>query len=302
MGLVLAAISALVYGCADFCGGKATRTAPATTVTFLSQSSGLLILFIGVLLIPGDGPSVRAIGFGALGGLFGASGILFLYHGLSTGKMSIVSPVAAVISAGLPVLVAMIFFGERPSTFAIVGILSALIAIALVSSSHGDPSANSSVSGSILTAVGAGVSFGLFFVCLQRAGSPSEVGLWALVGARPVSIGASAMLARFRGDPLRVPRADRRMIVLAGVLDQLANVLYVLAIGRNLFALIAVLASMFPVSTVALAYFVDHEKVNRLQRVGLMFALASLVLIAIPSDSSGDSQANWPSNLERKAL
>jgi drug/metabolite transporter (DMT)-like permease len=299
MGLVLAAISAFVYGCADYCGGKATRTAPATAVTFLSQTVGLLVLAVGVVLVPGDGPSVRAVGFGALGGLFGASGILFLYHGLSAGKMSIVSPVAAVISAALPVLVAMIFFGERPSVFALVGIISALIAIALVSSSPGGPSGERSTSASILTAVGAGVSFGLFFVCLQRAGAPSEVGLWALVGARPVSIAVAGLLARFRGDSLRVPAKARPTALVAGLLDQLANVLYVLAIGRNLFALIAVLASMFPVSTVALAHFVDHERVSRPQRVGLLFALVSLVLIAIPAESTKDSQTNQIHSIER---
>ena len=74
MALLLAFLSALVYGCADFCGGKATRRVPASTVTFTSQLAGLEVLAVGLLLAHGSGPSVRVLFFGALGGLGGAVG------------------------------------------------------------------------------------------------------------------------------------------------------------------------------------------------------------------------------------
>jgi uncharacterized membrane protein len=283
MGLVLATISALVFGCADFCGGRATRFAPATSVTYVSQKAGLLVLIVGLFIAPGSGPSVRAIGFGAIGGLFGAVGILFLYHGLSSGTMSIVSPLSAVTSAVVPVVVAVAVFHERPGRTALIGIVSALCAIFLVSTASGRSSSGQSSTGqSILTAIAAGAGFGLFFVFLQKAGDPAKVGLWGLVGARPVSMGSAALVAKLRGDPLTIAPEHKRTVLLAGTLDQLANVLYVLAIGRGLLAIIGVLASLFPVSTVALAHFVDGERVSVLQKVGLAFALVSLVLIALP--------------------
>jgi drug/metabolite transporter (DMT)-like permease len=282
MGLFLATISALVFGCADFCGGRATRTSPATSVAYVSQKAGLLVLIVGLLIAPGDGPSFRTIGFGAIGGLFGAVGILLLYKGLSVGTMSIVSPLSAVTSAVVPVIVAITVFQERPGRNALIGIVSALLAIALVSSAPGQSAPGQASAGrSILTAIGAGVGFGLFFVFLQKAGDPAKVGLWGLVGARPVSMGTAALMAKLRGEPRTVSPENRRTALLAGTLDQLANVLYVLAIGRGLLAIIGVLASMFPVSTVALAHFVDKERVSPLQKVGLVFAFLSLVLIAL---------------------
>jgi drug/metabolite transporter (DMT)-like permease len=284
MGLFLATISALVFGCADFCGGRAARTSPTTSVTYVSQKAGLLVLIVGLFIAPGAGPSIRTIGFGAIGGLFGAAGILLLYQGLSVGTMSIVSPLSAVTSAVVPVVVAMTLFQERPGRNALIGIVSALCAIALVSSSSGhSATGRASAVRSVLTAIGAGVGFGLFFVFLQKAGDPAKVGLWGLVGARPVSMGAAALVAKLRGEPRTVAPEHRRTVLLAGTLDQLANVLYVLAIGRGLLAIIGVLASMFPVSTVALAHFVDGERVSPLQKVGLVFAFLSLVLIALPS-------------------
>ena len=121
MGLVLAFFSAIVYGCADFCGGKATRRAAATTVTCSSQLVGLAVLAVGVALVPADGPSLRVLGFGALGGLGGAVGIMLLYHGLAVGTMSIVSPVTAVTAAAVPLLTGTVLLGERPGALALAG-------------------------------------------------------------------------------------------------------------------------------------------------------------------------------------
>ena len=280
MGILLATLSALVFGCADFMGGKATRTASSATVAFVSQRSGLLVLAVGLLVSPGSGPTLRTTAFGAIGGLFGGLGILLLYHGLSTGSMSIISPLSAVTSASVPVIVGIALLGERPLRNAIIGIVFALVAIALVSSSRGPMRAGSSLARSVGIAVGSGLGFGLFFVFLQKAGDPKTVGLWGLVAARPASIGLAALVAKRNQVPLKLEPKTRRLAVSAGVLDQLANVLYVLSIGRGLLSLLALLASLYPVSTVALAYIVDHERLNRPQKIGLVLALLGTVLIA----------------------
>ena len=280
MGIFLAVWSALVYGCADFCGGKATRKAPTSTVTFASQLSGLAVLAVGLALVPGGGPTMRAIGFGAVGGLGGAVGILLLYHGLAVGTMSIVSPVTAVTAATIPVIAGTLLFHERPGVSALTGIAFAIAAIALVSLSRGSGSIVEPLR-MVAIAIGAGLGFGLFFVCLQRAGDPRRVGLWALAGARPVSIAMSGVLARRQGHAIVPPRSAWPLIALAGTLDQLANVLYVLSIGRGLLSVLAVLASLYPISTVALARVVDQERLRSVQLVGLGLAIAGLVLIGL---------------------
>ena len=280
MGLVLAFLSAIVYGCADFCGGKSTRKAASSTVTFSSQLAGLVVLGAALFFVPGEGPSLRVLSFGALGGLGGAVGILLLYHGLAVGTMSIVSPVAAVTAATIPVAVGTLLLGERPGWLPLVGIAFALTAIALVSlGGGGGPTPHSARI--VLIALGAGIGFGLFFVFLQRAGDPKVVGLWGLVGARPVSIAISGLLATRQHQPRFPSRAAWPLVALAGVLDQLANVLYVLSIGHGLLSLLAVLASLYPVSTVGLARVIDGERLRPVQVAGLGFALLGLVLIAV---------------------
>ena len=281
MGLVLAFLSAIVYGCADFCGGKSTRKAASSTVTFSSQLAGLVVLGAALFFVPGDGPSLRVLGFGALGGLGGALGILLLYHGLAFGTMSIVSPVAAVTAATIPVTVGTVILGERPGWLPLVGIAFALTAIGLVSLNGGGGGPTPHSARIVFIALGAGIGFGLFFVFLQRAGDPKVVGLWGLVGARPVSIAVSGLLATRQHKALFPSRAVWPLVALAGVLDQLANVLYVLSIGHGLLSLLAVLASLYPVSTVALARIIDRERLRPVQVAGLGFALLGLVLIAL---------------------
>ena len=280
MGLLLALLSAIVYGCADFCGGKSTRLAASSTVTFSSQVIGLTVLGAALIFLPGDGPTWRALGFGALGGLGGALGILLLYHGLAIGTMSIVSPVAAVTAATIPVAAGTLLFRERPGWLAFLGIVFALTAIALVSiGGSGGPTPHSARI--VAIALGAGTGFGLFFVFLARAGDPKVVGLWGLAGARPVSIAVSGLLAKQQGNRLSPPRPAWPLVALAGMLDQLANVIYVLTIGRGLLSLLAVLASLYPVSTVALARLIDRKRLRPIQLIGLGFALAGLVLMAV---------------------
>ena len=282
LGLVLAAASALVFGCGDFMGGKATRRSPVATVTFFSQLCGLGVLAVGLLLKPGDGPRWSVVGWGALGGLGGAIGILLLYHALSIGTMSIVSPITAVTGAAIPVFVGIAVRHERPKSLAVIGIVCALCAIALVSRTASDDAHEAKANVRILGfAAGAGVGFGLFFVFLQQAGPPAQVGLWGLAGARPISMAVAAGLAMRNQQPLLPKRAERRNVALAGCLDQLANVIYVFAIGRALLSLIGVLASLYPVSTVALARVVDRERLQKIQIAGLVFAFTGLGLIAL---------------------
>jgi drug/metabolite transporter (DMT)-like permease len=280
MGAFLAVLSALVYGCADFLGGKATRKSAAASVTASSQIAGLSVLALGVILVGGKGPTVRVLSFGAVAGLAGALGIILLYAALAQGTMSIVSPVTAVTAAVVPLVVGTIWLHERPPSRAWLGVLVTILAIALVSQVTGPGGRSSSALRIVAMSIGAGMGFGTLFVLLRQAGDPRTVGLWALVGARPVSIGAAAFLARRAHQPILVPRSEWKTVASAGMLDQAANVLYVLSIGRGLLSVLAVLAAMYPVSTVALARIIDGERLQRVQLIGVILALAALALVA----------------------
>jgi drug/metabolite transporter (DMT)-like permease len=128
----------------------------------------------------------------------------------------------------------------------------------------------------LASALVAGVCFGLFFTLLERTGPDS--GLWPLVSARLAAMPLLAALLVVRRPAL----PDRRALavaVVAGLLDMAANVLYVLAVRGGLLSLVAVLASLYPVSTVVLARFVLGERLRRPQLAGLAFATVGVALI-----------------------
>ena len=62
------------------------------------------------------------------------------------------------------------------------------------------------------------------------------------------------------------------LVIASGVLDMAANFFYLEASHRGLLSIVAVISSMYPVSTVCLAFVLDHERVSKSQAVGLACA------------------------------
>lgn len=275
MGVLLALISAIVYGCADFGGGRATRLSNATTVTISSQLAGFAVVLVAAPLIPHGPLSSRMFIAGGLGGVAGGVGIMLLYQALATGTMSIVSPVTAVCAAAVPITAGLLL-GERPGVLTLAGLMCALAAIGLVSLVKGehDPHAGKTV----LMAIGAGISFGLFYLALSRSGP--KPGMWPLVAARVSSVLLAIIVAVLRREPMLVERQAAPLAMGVGALDMAANVLFLYASHLGLLAITGTIASLYPTSTVVLARWLDHEYLRPIQWVGLAFAAVSLVLIS----------------------
>src|SRR5581483_6323279 len=94
--IFLATSAAALYGSADFFGGLATRRASVLPVMIFSQLAGLAALLLVLPLLPKATATVADFSWGTLGGCALAIGLALLYHGLATGKMSVVAPVTAV--------------------------------------------------------------------------------------------------------------------------------------------------------------------------------------------------------------
>jgi drug/metabolite transporter (DMT)-like permease len=279
VAVLLALASAVVYGMADFCGGLATRRAAVVAVVAVSQAAGLVALLPLLPWLGGD-PTVRDLGWGAVAGLAGAAGLVLFYRALAGGVMSVVAPVTAVSAAALPVLVG-IGLGERLAWWAVVGIGLALVAVVLVAAEEGLSSLRTASPASLVPALAAGAGFGLFFVLLDRTREESELG--PLVAARVVSVALVTVVALATRRTLRIPRTALPVVLLAGVGDMAANALFLLASQQEgPLAIIGVLASLYPVSTVVLAQVVLGERLVRTQLAGLAAACAAVVLITLP--------------------
>jgi drug/metabolite transporter (DMT)-like permease len=272
--ILLAVLSALVWGTGDFCGGKASQRSSVLAVTVVSQIAGLPVLAVCVALAGGAAPGFGTLGWGALAGLAGLGGILLLYQGLARGAMAIFAPITAVTAALVPIGVGLVA-DRTPSILALLGAGCAVAAIGLVSLSGGHSPVTPRLIG---LALAAGAMFGVFFSVLGLAGTGH--GLWPMVGVRVASVGAGLLVAARTRTSLRLSGGGLRWTLIAGPLDILANVLYVIAAAGGLLSIIAPVASLYPVSTVLLALAVDRERVRPVQLAGLGLAAAALVLVA----------------------
>jgi drug/metabolite transporter (DMT)-like permease len=285
MSVILALLSALAYGASDYMGGIASRRGRVLAVVVISQLVGLVLLLLLLRILPATFPTRTDLIFGAFAGVTGAFGIAFLYRGLSRGRMSVVSPITAVVAAIAPVVFGL-STGERPSLLALAGVVIALVAITLVTSSpghdeHGAPRVFTGAwwrEPGVLDACISGLAIGGFYIFIART-SPAS-GLWPLIPSRLMSCLICTIAALLLRHSLRPEPGSLRLIMAAGVVDVAANALYLEATRFGYLSLVAVLASLYPASTVVLAHFLLKERFTPAQMAGMACAVAGVACIA----------------------
>jgi drug/metabolite transporter (DMT)-like permease len=270
----LGLLASLGWGVADFGGGLTSRSAPVLGVLAGSQ---LASLFIAIpILALGSEPAMRTadLAISILGGAFGASGLALLYRGLAVGRMGVVAPVAAVLTATLPVAFGFLTDGV-PNVVAIAGIGFAAASVILVSRS---PDTGDARPSGILYALGAGTIFGLFSISADFLDDRLLVGPLVVIRVTSVlAIAAWVVLAR---QQWRVPRRLWPALVGVGVIDMAATGAYLSAIAIGPLAIAAILASLYPVVTTILAALVLGERVAPVHAAGIGAAGLAVVLIA----------------------
>jgi len=275
--ILLAAAAALVYGVGDYCGGRASRKIDSLVVTCAGQIFSLMLLGIFLVILGDPAPGMHDWLWGAAGGLGGFVGLTLFYYALGKGSMTVVAPLAAVISAALPIGTGL-FLGDRPSLIAYVGIVVAIVGIALVTGAVGTAHAPTKLA-IVGVATLAGCGFGWMFVCLDRTSSDS--GMWPLLAARIASISIAATIIAFRGRSRLGQGRIPAIALWAGFFDMGANVLFVFANRHGMLSLVSVITALYPVSTIVLALRLDHEKANRSQFVGMACAALALVFVSL---------------------
>ena len=302
MVTILALAAALLYGTADFLGGVASRRASVFAVLATTVPAGAAVV-LGVALL-GEAPGLGsllghglgsptsiggsgAVGWAAVSGICGAAGLIAFYAGFAAAPISVVAPVAALVSTVLPVGIA-IAGGERLTARMLVGGLICLAAIAGVSmpaarrgrQGHRDgPDAAAARLRGLAYGAAAGAGFGLFFLCLKNAGQSGV--LWPVAISRTAgTLVAVGIAVATKTRPWRRDGGGTGVIALvSGAVDAAANVCYVLATRAGLFGLAVVITSLYPGMTVLLARWVLGERMRWLQRGGLLLAAAGVVLL-----------------------
>ena len=276
---LLALISSLSWGVADFLGGLAARRAGATQVLAVSYPAGAVVItFLAIFVVPGT-LSTDLIGISILAGVVGTIAITLLYAALVRGQMGVVSPITAVMSGAVPVFVGLLR-GEQPSAFAFAGMGLAVFAVVLVSRESAHHHGRTPLT-AIGLAIASGFAIGAYLSIIGLA--PVDSGVWVATMGRWVStvIMISFVLVVVHSfDKTTFPW---KLAIITGILDSTANGLFQMASQRGLLSVVAVLGSLYPAATVVLARVVIKERMNRVQSVGVLLALSAAVLLAFNS-------------------
>lgn len=273
LAAVLALVSAVLWGMSDFGGGLLGRRSPILGVLLVTQSIGFVIAaaITGLRAEPlMHGPDLWL----ALGGALLASvGVGFLYLGLAVGRMGVVAPVAAVLTAVTPALIGVVLQGV-PSIVVIVGFGLAIVAVVVVSAApdhvEGRPSG-------IQYALMSGVALGLLSVVFSRISLTYVFAPLTVLRGGVVVIFAVVVLTRRL--PWRMPRSTWPLAVGVGVVDLVGNAAFITAARTGDLAIAAVLSSLYPVVTVLLAAVLLRERITVSHAAGVALALVAIALI-----------------------
>ena len=277
--IALGLASSVLWGLSDYLGGLKSRTYPVAVVLAIMYLSSLIVMLAFVAARGAGPPDGDAVAASLGAGIVGIAGLAAFYRALAIGTMSIVAPIAST-GVALPVIVGLIG-GDDPGSVRAIGLGLAVVGIVLASREADEGAANERQQRlSIVLAIVAGLGFGSYFV-LAEVGSTGDVA-WALALSRTSAfplIAAIAVVTLRRGAHRPVGAAIGALAAI-GLIDLAANFLFNYASTIGELSSVAVASSLYPVTTVMLAAVLLGERIQGVQRVGVVLALAGVVMIA----------------------
>lgn len=277
ISIVYGLFSALSWGGGDFAGGLASRKTGAYRAVFYGEAFGLLLLLGAALFLHepmlGWPKTLLAAAAGAIGSL----GLLVLYQAMITGQMSIATPVSALLAATLPVIVGA-FTEGLPPALKLAGFACALLAVWLVAQDDSGKTHAVRLADLRLPLL-AGICFGMYFIIMHEASQ--EAVLAPMIASRTAGMLALLVFLLARRENWQMARPAWPYVALNAVLDIGGNLFYILAGQTGRMDVAAVLSSLFPGTTVLLAWLILKEKINRVQWLGILAALIAIALMTI---------------------
>jgi drug/metabolite transporter (DMT)-like permease len=272
--IALAFGASVAWGASDFAGGLVTQRLPLRAVLLGAQLGGLVVALAAWIASGARMPSPGAAAAGALAGGFGVLGFACLYRGLARGAMGVVAPLAA-LGAVVPVGLSV----ARGDAVALPTALGAAVAL-LGSAACAREAGRRHLAEGALLGLGAALCFGVFFAALGTAAASG--GPAAVTASRVSAIAVLLAVGAVR----RVAAGDRRVrtaggaLAAVGALDAVADLGYAAACANGVHAGPAVVASLYPLTTVLLARLLLHEHLDRGRWAGIAAVLGGIALIS----------------------
>jgi drug/metabolite transporter (DMT)-like permease len=269
--------SALSWGGGDFMGGLASRKIGAYRAVMYAEAIGLLVLFGAAIFMQEPMLAWYKVLMALIAGAIGSFGLLVLYDAIATRHMSIAMPVSALLAAALPVIVGA-FLEGFPPLVKFIGFACALAAVWMVAQDDSEKTQLMRLS-DLRMPLFAGFCFGLYFILMHQAGDKTI--LWPMISSRS---GGTLILLVFmlaRRESWTISSPAWPLLIMNAALDVGGNAFYILAGQTGRLDVAAVISSLYPGVTVLLAAIVLKERINRLQGLGILAALVSIVLMTL---------------------
>ena len=285
---LLALAAAVLWGGGDFSGGMGAkhsggRMGGALRVILLSHAASFCVLVAAGKLHGDPFPHGAALAWGLTAGVMGGLSLTCFYIALARGAMGASAAVSGLLAAAIPAAVSISSEGS-PGILRIAGFVIAGASIWLIAAGP-NPEAVKATTGTMWLSVAAGAGFGVYFVALKYAGTGGVV--WPMATARMGSLAVCSLLLLglgFSASEQKEGRLTRRAVAWAlgtAVLDTSGNMLFIAATRAGRLDVAAVLASLYPASTILLAAWTLHERPTRRQGVGMVVAAAAVVMITL---------------------
>lgn len=270
----LALLSSAMWGSSDFLAGRLAGRHPALAVVAGSQIFGLLLMLVMATATGSWGEPLSYLPWAAVAASSGAVGLVLFYSALATGTMGVVAPIAA---AGVLVpFFAGVFAGDSPGAGQLVGVGVAFTGLVLATGPElGVIGRQRAVAKAGLAAV----LFGTSMAAIAQGSLTSPV--MTMTAMRAFIVPTVLLVAVMVGTVGGLRWRQFPMLALVGTLDVGANLTYGFAAAQGQRAISAVLASLYPVVTMLLAWLVLRERLRPVQYWGVGAVMLGIALIAM---------------------
>jgi len=286
---LLALAAAVLWGGGDFSGGMGAKQTGGTMgaalrVVLTSHAASFCVLVMIAWLRGDQFPHGAPLYWGLLAGVMGGLSLTGFYVALSRGAMGASAAISGLLAAAIPAAVSAVHEGS-PGWVRVAGFLIAGAAIWMIAAGE-NPEAKPASTGTVWLAVLSGAGFGVYFVALKFAGTAGVI--WPMATARigslttcSVILLATLLVGRDSGEPGWLPRKAVLWALSTAALDTSGNMLFIASTRAGRLDVAAVLASLYPASTILLAAWALHERPTRRQGLGMVVAAAAVVMITL---------------------
>jgi len=287
---LLALAAAVLWGGGDFSGGMGVKhgggsMGAALRIILLSHCASFSVLVL-IAWSRGDAfPHGAALAWGLVAGVTAGVALACFYIALSRGAMGASAAVSGLLAAAIPAVFSAEAEGS-PGVLRLAGFVVAGAAIWLIAAGE-NAEAKPADRGTFWLAVVAGIGFGIYFTALKVAAAKTGV-IWPLATCRMGSLTVCSLMlvgmslkARAGEGQARVTRPVVLWALATALLDTSGNLLYIEATRAGRLDVAAVLASLYPASTILLAALALGERPTRRQALGMVTAVFAVTLIAL---------------------